>query len=350
MRYVSVIKTVALIGLISSVSLFATSRFASAEIDIDSLGGQATMAEQGAICASFAALMENQILINVDLGQLWSERRKFSGAVIRRAVELSGQPSPASEELDHLINEYREWLLLNLSSRDTATSISDYQTDVQNLIRTNCATLFIQADKAILNRFPSLRYLVDGAQPAPTNTDENDKQIQNLLRKNTELNTKVIALNAEISALKLAAKNQSLPKPETKLADVATTPTKRPAPPPKPVALNPVALNKDQTSEKGQKDKKQANQAQPQAATGRFFAQLGSYSTQAFAEKALNELMTSQKTLFEALTLSIQPHAFASGKTFYRIKTSGASRQQITTICDHLWDARMGCLIKTNID
>ena len=60
--------------------------------------------------ASFSALMENQVLINQNLGDLWSERRKFSGAVIRRAVELAGLESPSSEDIDLLINDYREWL------------------------------------------------------------------------------------------------------------------------------------------------------------------------------------------------------------------------------------------------
>ena len=57
------------------------------------------MAEQGAICASFSALMEHQSLLNEDLGQLWTERRKFSGAIIRRAVELNGQDTPTERPL-----------------------------------------------------------------------------------------------------------------------------------------------------------------------------------------------------------------------------------------------------------
>ena len=172
---------------------------AAAKIDIGALGAQSTMAEQGAICASFAALMENQILINQNLGNLWSERRKFSGAVIRRAVELSGLQTPTGDEIDVLINDYREWLLLNLSSQDTDSNITDYQTDVQNLIRTNCASLFVQADKAILKRFPDLAYLIDQDKAVQI---DNSKEIESLLAKNQELNLKIEALNAEIATLK----------------------------------------------------------------------------------------------------------------------------------------------------
>ena len=111
--------TTPLMGTIAALTIMASTP-AHAEIDIASLGGQSTMAEQGAICASFAALMENQVLINQDLGDLWSERRKFSGAVIRRAVELSGQDSPDSEQIDRLINDCL--LYTSPSPRDLSTS------------------------------------------------------------------------------------------------------------------------------------------------------------------------------------------------------------------------------------
>ena len=39
--------------------------------------------------------------------------------------------TPTGDEIDVLINDYREWLLLNLSSQDTDSNITDYQTDVQ---------------------------------------------------------------------------------------------------------------------------------------------------------------------------------------------------------------------------
>ena len=183
----------------------ALSAPAQAKIDIGALGAQSTMAEQGAICASFAALMENQILINQNLGHLWSERRKFSGAVIRRAVELTGLESPTGNEIDSLINDYREWLLLNLSGQDSDNDISDYQTDVQNLIRTNCASLFVQADKAITKRFPELAYLIDENHISQSNDSQivdNSKEIESLLAKNQELNQQIEALNAEITTLK----------------------------------------------------------------------------------------------------------------------------------------------------
>ena len=126
MRFVSVIKNrlaralmLSLLGFVPTISY--------AEIDVNALGTHSPMAEQGGICASFSALMENQSLLNEDLGFLWQERRKFSGAVIRRAVELSGAPSPSGEDIDKLIGEYQEWVILNLTSQDEdKKSLSDY--------------------------------------------------------------------------------------------------------------------------------------------------------------------------------------------------------------------------------
>lgn len=296
---------------------------ATAEIDIGALGGQSTMAEQGAICASFSALMENQSLINEDLGALWAERRKFSGAVIRRAVELSELPTPAGADIDLLINDYREWLILNLSSQDSNLTSNDYQSDVQDLIKTNCKILYLQADKAIIKRYPELAYLID-KQAATSNLDLN-KQVETLLAKNGELNLQIIALRAEMSALKQAQKQsaQKQVTQETKTPD---------APKPRPAIAEKTSTVETTASER------------------RFFAQLGSFSNETSAQMALADYKVKYPSLFNTLSLQIAPHQFASGKTFYRVQTTSAARASITAICDKLWEARMGCLIKTNSD
>ena len=312
-----------------------------AQIDIGALGSQSTMAEQGAICASFAALMENQLLINQNLGNLWSERRKFSGAVIRRAVELSNLPTPASDSIDALINDYREWLILNLSSKDPNISLVDYQSDVQNMIKTNCKSLYQQADKAIMKRFPDLAYLIDESiigtlqQDAKIDAKTDDRQLSALMAKNNELNVQIIALRAELNALKAQNKKAQKQVQEPQTAQVIA-PTPRPEAPQKPKkqpAVKPVA-----------------KQAELTKAQKRFFAQLGSFSSEESAQVAMTEFNEKYPQLFNDIALQIRPHEFASGKIFYRVRTNDADRTIITKICDRLWDARMGCLIKTNID
>ena len=308
---------------------------AKAEIDIAALGAQSTMAEQGAICASFAALMENQLLINQNLGDLWSERRKFSGAVIRRAVELSNLPTPSSDDIDLLINDYREWLILNLSAKDPNVSVGDYQSDVQNMIKTNCKSLYQQADKAITKRFPDLAYLID--ETIIEARQQDSKQLSALMAKNKELNLQIITLRAELNVLKAQQKKIEQKKVEQtedsaqeviEVIQPALKPTPRPDAPKKPA-------------------QKQVTQTSSQK---RFFAQLGSFSSEETALSAMADFTDNYPQLFADISLQIKPHQFTSGKIFYRVRTSDADRPLITSICDKLWDARMGCLIKTNID
>lgn len=315
------------------------------QIDIGALGAQSTMAEQGAICASFAALMENQLLINQNLGNLWSERRKFSGAVIRRAVELSNLPSPSSDSIDALINDYREWLILNLSSKDPNISLIDYQSDVQNMIKTNCKSLYQQADKAIIKRFPDLAYLIDESIIATVQQDAkkdaekddkiDDKQLSALMAKNNELNVQIIALRAELNALKVKNKKAQKQEQEPQTAQL-TAPTPRPDAPQRPKEKPAI--------------KPAVKQAEPTKARKRFFAQLGSFSSEESAQVAMTDFNEKYPQLFNDIALQIRPHEFASRKIFYRVRTNDADRTIITKICDRLWDARMGCLIKTNID
>lgn len=338
------------VGAITALTLMASAT-AHAEIDIASLGGQSTMAEQGAICASFAALMENQYLINQDLGDLWSERRKFSGAVIRRAVELSGQLAPDSEQIDTLINDYREWLILNLSAQEPTMSRNDYQSDVQNMIKTNCKSLYAQADKAILKRFPALGYLINGTA-AQSATDK--KQLDAMMAKNNELNIQIIALRAEIGALKVQKQARKTATPDTATPPTSAPLTSAPAPTPAPAtAPTPPtprpAIAKKQEAQAPQKVAQVPNTAN-KSATQRFFAQLGSFSSADIAQQAIDDFSQNYPDLFATIALEIEPHLFASGKTFYRVKTSRAERPMITGICDKLWDARLGCLIKTNVD
>jgi len=64
--------------------LISHTALAQPVLDIQQWKTYGPLAEQGAICASFAAIMESQDVITPDLGHLWTERRKFSGALIRK--------------------------------------------------------------------------------------------------------------------------------------------------------------------------------------------------------------------------------------------------------------------------
>ena len=67
-------------------------RMAYAELRLETLQSYGAMAKQGGVCAAFARLMELQSIIDVKQGNLWLERRKFPGTLIRQASILEGLP------------------------------------------------------------------------------------------------------------------------------------------------------------------------------------------------------------------------------------------------------------------
>ena len=150
--------------LVAGISLCGVS--ARANIDLKTWKNYANLAEQGAICASFSTLMEAQSLLNPDMGRLWQERRKFSGAVIHKAVMLEFNKKIAAEDIEAFIAGYRDWVLAALMSSDgqpserPQNSLALGQEKIANLIKTQCAMLFKQGDEQIRQKFPELAYLI----------------------------------------------------------------------------------------------------------------------------------------------------------------------------------------------
>ena len=153
---------------------------AQAELRLETWNSYGQLAEQGAICASFSALMESQSVLNPDLGSLWQERRKFAGAVIRKAVMLELQRDSTEQEINQLIASYRDWVLSSLMiTGDEETETLSNQTGqpasaevfgakkIRTLVNSQCKSLFEQGDEMIRQQKPELAYLLDDtASPA----------------------------------------------------------------------------------------------------------------------------------------------------------------------------------------
>ncbi len=153
---------------------------AQAELRLETWNSYGQLAEQGAICASFSALMESQSVLNPDLGSLWQERRKFAGAVIRKAVMLELQRDSTEQEINQLIASYRDWVLSSLMiAGDEETETLSNQTGqsasaevfgakkIRTLVNSQCKSLFEQGDEMIRQQKPELAYLLDDtASPA----------------------------------------------------------------------------------------------------------------------------------------------------------------------------------------
>ena len=130
---------------------------AKAEIDLGDWNTYATMAEQGAVCGAFADIMAMQSLVDEKLGRLWTERRNYSGSVIRRAAGLEGRPDINDEDIDSLLNRYSMWLLNNLANPVNAEILNpDARDTARDMVADVCTTLYTQADKAIIQKHPTL--------------------------------------------------------------------------------------------------------------------------------------------------------------------------------------------------
>lgn len=150
------------------VAISLSPKAAHAEIDLGTWQTHASMAEQGAVCGAFADLMAMQSLVDEKVGRLWSERRAYSGSVIRRAGELEGRNDIDNAAIDKLLNRYSMWLLNNLANPANAEILDPVARDAaSDMIGDVCAGLYAQADQAILKRHPSLAACSPGQAPLP---------------------------------------------------------------------------------------------------------------------------------------------------------------------------------------
>jgi len=139
-----------------------------AEIDLGGWQTHAMMAEQGAVCGAFADLMAMQTLVDEKVGRLWSERRAYSGSVIKHAAELEGRTDIDDSAIDELLNRYSMWLLNNLAYPDNDEFLDPVARDAaSDMIGDVCTGLYAQADRAILEKHPSLGACSPGRTPLP---------------------------------------------------------------------------------------------------------------------------------------------------------------------------------------
>ena len=221
----------------SLVAAQAPFHAAVAEIDLGDWNTYATMAEQGAVCGAFADIMAMQSLVDEKLGRLWTERRNYSGSVIRRAASLEGLPDISDDDIDILLNRYSMWLLNNLASPANAEILSpDARDAARNMVADVCATLYTQADKAIIQKHPTLascsaatsNSLSLEAEAAPQRCDANEALLaaatvkkteedlaaailrlseeevrrRDAQKRSAELETQIATLNAKLGALR----------------------------------------------------------------------------------------------------------------------------------------------------
>ena len=350
---------------------------ANAQLDFSDWQNYKQLAEQGAICSGFASIMETQDVISGDIGRLWAERRKFSGAIIRNAARLEKGIVPDTNDINATISTYREWIfstLVQSNEDEVNTEQSDVfangQEQIRQLLKINCDDVFKQADKAILGRFPELANVAANKKTARL---DNARALNELLSVNVDLNRQLAEANKQIEALQQLASSsddmatraiddisdtsnsnditapvQAEPKKAIKIA----TPLARPIRPETSKQSDIQTANTQSARLKVTPIITPIKKSQPEtkkpSKTGEklFTAQLGTFKREALAANMISALKSNKPALFDATPLLIEGYAYPSGTTYYRVVTAPIRRIDAKTLCELLWTERIGCLIK----
>ena len=364
--------------LIASIIWIANSGYLRAELRLESWKNYAYLAEQGAICASFSSLMEAQSVLNPDIGKLWKERRKYAGAVIRKAAEIELQRTPDSDEINNLVSKYSDWVIESLMSKDAPdfTGVDNEsqqgligQQKMQKLIDSYCRTMFAQGDKQILASNPDLGYLLGIKTQAPAataaNTASATKRPENTASQQITLNIgqgASFALSLPSSTKPTPANTAIAPAPKTPedsaspakqvTTSLPDTPKPRPAIPAvkvKSIEKTDPQILATKTAKLAPVEPKKPQEipviAAPQ--TGELVIQLGSFSQKDNAETIRQKLRAAYPDVFQHIELNINEHRLTTGSLFYRIETQMLDEYTAQIICDFLWAERLPCLLKS---
>ena len=312
------------ISLLLTVLFIASHSPASAAIKLETWKTYGNLAEQGAVCASFAALMESQSILNPDLGMLWSERRKYSGSIILKASEMETGTAANSADIDVFVSDYREWVLSSLLAPIAPIDLAQQGGDplktgrdrITTLVRTYCLAIYAKGDAVILTRFPQLAYLMNKSAMTAQNQPEMAKT--SVKTSNKTSGDKTSGKSAETAAAKvISSMLASMRAPEP----VLPMPKQRPA---KPVALTSLSAQ----------------------VKGGYLAQLASFSSQKRAESSRDLLIQKFPNAFTSKTLHVEEHVIASGSRFFRVQTAAITKDKAREYCDMLWLQKISCLVR----
>ena len=162
-----------------------------AELELETWKVYGQLAEQSAICANFSKLMESQSILNPDLGALWQERRKFAGAVIRKAIFLELNRESSEAEIDNLIASYRDWVLSSLmidrqnkpdKKIDLPEKTETSDRKIIALMNSQCKNLFQQGDEKIRRQRPDLAYLLQNGSKTQVKPKNNPTEETSALK------------------------------------------------------------------------------------------------------------------------------------------------------------------------
>ena len=306
------------------------------------------LAEQGAVCASFSALMESQSLLNADLGKLWYERRKYATGLIRKASQLETGSVASLDDIEQLILNYREWMLTSLLVPAASPNmllkggqqLQTGQDKVKHMIQTYCLSIFDKGDIAIISRFPALSYLTPALEERTKKTAAPYTPL-----KDTETSQSTETTSSKIQKGSSLSKNSEMANEAAAKVISSMLSTMRPSPIPE----------KDETQKDGVASLASAGQPSPKPVeltglslqnTDDFIAQLGSFPDITVAQSSKEALSLKFPRLFSHISLIIEEHQLSSGTRFFRVQTPTLSRKEARNLCDMLWPHRITCMVR----
>lgn len=371
-----VFPSIIFLSIICIAPLTSQHRVAADEIYLNDWENYATMAEQGAVCGAFANIMELQSMVDIHLGKLWGERRKFAGSVVMEAARLEGLDSVAEQDVDNLLDQYSIWLLNTLANPARRSSINpEAYKAAKNMVGDVCTDLYKTADKAIFEEFPALAIL------RPSEKNNGEENLQYLEAENNELREEIANLQREfedvsealaaaptdqqIEAVRenfLAAEDEILALNTANLlllnklnqlkklnqlnGELSSPPSAPRQPTPAPPAQKSSEGGEHMTAQMPtQPNETDISTPFAQGATIGFIAQIGTYKSRRSAMAEINLLQQTFPDDLGNAGLTIRP-ADKGGIGGFRILTAAMSAMKAASICDALWNRMVGCMLK----
>ena len=139
--------------------------------------------------------MHLQTLVDPRLGKLWQERQRHARSVISTAADLEGVGELTSLEINHLVDRYAAWLMINLTETEhISMTDGNAHEAATKMIGDVCTQIFKRADQSIIKAYPELASCavagdcIEPANPttheASTASSEQPDHMQRLMHQN----------------------------------------------------------------------------------------------------------------------------------------------------------------------
>ena len=298
------------------------------------------MAEQGAICAAFSRLMQLQTQVHPRLGKLWQERQRHARSVISTTADLEGVDELTSLEINHLIDRYADWLMINLNKTEhiSMTDGNTYEAATK-MIGDVCTQIYHRADQSIIKahlELASCAVAANCTEPANPDThevstasSEQPDHLQWLMHQN-------LILQQMINSLEAAGTTATeLPLTSHPSDQHSSTPTKESI-----ELVSPLAKLTENSN--GITGLNFAFSISAQPGTTGCVVHIGTYRNETEAYRTQHQLEQSDPHHFRHIAFSVTP-LHRRNATLYSLISAPLAANHVTDLCAALWQQKMGC-------